>query len=154
MDRREMLGVLGATAAGLAAVTGRTVLAQDAHTKHAGGHSGVHEDCLRACSDCLVDCNKTAHHCFELVAAGKKEHAKALHLTVDCEEFCGMSLKLVARSSPLISTACEACAKACDECAAECEKFSTDPQMQACAKSCRDCAKSCRVMVKAVVRAN
>ena len=48
MDRREMLGVLGATAAGLAAVTGRAVLAQDARSNHAEGHGGVHEDCLRA----------------------------------------------------------------------------------------------------------
>ena len=41
MGRRELLGVLGATAAGLAAVTGGSALAQDARVhmvKSMGGH--------------------------------------------------------------------------------------------------------------------
>ncbi|MBA4066941.1 MAG: hypothetical protein C0501_25185 [Isosphaera sp.] len=138
------LTALGAFAA-LAALTGWSAPSAraDHHTKH-------FEDCAKVCADCLVECEKNFHHCFKLVEAGKKEHAKAMHLSADCAEFCGISAKLTARKSELAVTACEACAKACDACAAECDKFPNMPEMKACAQKCRECAKSCREMVKMV----
>jgi hypothetical protein len=141
MHRRELLGVLGATAAGLVAVTGGEA--------HAAPPDKVHEDCLKACSECAKECNETFHHCYVQVAEGKKEHAKALHMAADCAEFCGLSASLIARHSPLMAYACEACADACKACSAECDKFDSE-QMKDCAKSCRECEKSCREMVKAL----
>jgi hypothetical protein len=144
MDRRELLGVLGATAAGLAAVTGgRAGAAQGGH------HDKVHEDCLKACQDCAKACDETFHHCYRQVAEGRREHAKALHLASDCAAFCGLSACMVARNSPLMVHACAACAEACKDCAAECDKFDS-AEMKACAKSCRDCEQACREMVKAM----
>ena len=76
MQRRELLGVLGATAAGLVAMTGG-----EAHAAHL---DKAHEDCLKACSDCAKTCDETFHHCYMQVAEGKRDHAKPLHLVSDC----------------------------------------------------------------------
>ena len=145
MDRRELLGVLGTTTAGLLAATGRAAGAQG----HAHHHSEGHEDCLKACQQCARSCNETFHHCCEQAALGKKEHAKALRLVADCARFCDLSADMVAGSSPLMVYSCAACAEACKACAAECDKFDA-PEMKGCAKACYACEKTCRAMVRAM----
>ena len=143
MDRRELLGVLGATAAGLVATAGGRAQAAQGH------HDKLHQGCLKACADCAKACDMTFHHCVTQVAEGKKEHAKALHLASDCAAFCGLAACMIARESPLMAAACHACAEACKACAAECDKLDS-AEMKACAKSCRECEKSCVEMVKAM----
>jgi len=144
MDRRELLGVLGATAAGLATVTGGTALAQEEKA-----HDDIHEKCAEACTDCEKECNQGFHHCYKQVQAGKAGHAKAMHLCVDCGEVCSTAGKLVARMSPLMTITCHACAESCEACIAECEKLN-DPGMKATIESLRKCAATCREMVKAM----
>lgn len=111
-------------------------------------HAAMMLKCAGVCADCQVTCDSCFHHCASLVGDGKKEHAKCMHLCVDCAECCKMCATLCARQSDLSATAAECCAKCCDDCAAACEKFADDKQMTACGKSCRDCAKSCRDMAK------
>ena len=142
MDRRELLGVLGASAVGLASVAGREARAQEGgHT-----HDKVHEECLKACSDCAKMCDETFHHCYMEVSQGKKEHAKSLHLVSDCAGFCSLSACMIARHSPLMVHSCAACAEACKATAAEVGKFDS-PEMKAATKSLLACEKSCREMV-------
>ena len=151
---RKLFGV--AIAAGLAvAGFGVGTAAQDrpagaaAPAAHAHDEHGKHfEACAKVCADCQVECEKNFHHCAKLVEAGKKEHARAMHLSVDCAELCAAAGRLSGRHSELAVPACEACAKACETCAAECDKFQNMPEMKACADKCRECAKSCREMVK------
>ena len=112
-------------------------------------HSETHEDCLRACQECTPLCNETFHHCYEQVAEGKKEHAKALHLVADCAKFCNLSSDLMANGSSLMAFSCAACAEACKACAAECDKFG-EAEMKDCAKECRRCEKTCLAMVRAM----
>ena len=145
MDRRELLGVLGATAAGLTAVTGAR--AQEEKGRH--GHGDIHERCAEACADCEKHCNHGFHHCYKQVEAGKQEHAKAMHLCVDCGEVCSTAGKLVARMSPLMIFTCHACAESCEACLKECEKLN-DPEMRVVVASLRRCAATCREMVKAM----
>lgn len=122
-----------------------------AGTGRADDHHKAHfEACAKVCAECQVECEKNFHHCFKMVEGGKKEHAKAMHLSADCAEFCTISAKLTARQSDLAAPACEACVKACDACAAECDKYPDMPEMKACAAKCKECAKSCREMVKMV----
>src|SRR6266567_4454081 len=98
MKRREMLGVLGAGAAGLAALS--TASAQAQHeSEHAGHHDKFHEDCLKACADCAKACDETFHHCYQQVAEGKRDHAKSLHLVSDCAGFCSLSACMIAKHS-------------------------------------------------------
>ena len=139
--------MLGAFAI-LAAYTGLAAAPIQADDKDHKEHGAMFEQCAKVCAECQIACDKNFHHCFMLVESGKKDHAKAAHLSVDCAEFCALSAKLTARHSALAGTACEACAKACDACAAECQKFTNMPEMKACAESCKKCAASCREMVK------
>lgn len=143
MDRRKLLGVLGATAAGLASHSATEARGEqdDAHPEHM-------LKCAKTCADCQISCDMCFHHCSELLAKGSKEHASTMHLCVDCAECCSTAARLVARSSPLAAAACECCAKCSDQCAAACEKFKDDRHMADCAKACRDCAKACREMMK------
>ncbi|RUL83574.1 four-helix bundle copper-binding protein [Tautonia sociabilis] len=150
MDRRELLGVLGATAAGLAAATGGKALGQEARAHaHAHAEGDIHERCAEACLDCEKQCNRGFHHCYTQVQAGKPGHAKAMHLCVDCGEVCSTAAKLVARMSPLMVHTCLACAESCDDCIAECEKLD-DPEMKAVVESLKTCAAACREMVQAM----
>jgi hypothetical protein len=145
MDRRELLGVLGTTAAGLVAVTGRAARADQKVLQQ----SGAHNDCIKACQECSRSCNETFHHCYDQVAQGKKEHAKALRLVADCAKFCNLSADMVASDSPLMVYSCAACAEACKACATECDKHEAS-EMKGCAKACFACEKTCRAMVSAM----
>lgn len=147
MNRREVLGVLGATAAGLTALGGAETHADDGHQHHHALH-GQFDKCAKANAECQVMCDSCFRHCAAMLAKGEKAHAKSMHLCLDCAELCATAAKLVSRHSALSAVACEACAKACDQCAAACEKFPNDKHITACAKSCRACAKTCRAMIK------
>ncbi|MBX9582978.1 MAG: four-helix bundle copper-binding protein [Gemmataceae bacterium] len=146
--------LFGATTVGVAALVaiGFGVLAAQDRPAAANWDNDEHgkhfEACAKVCAECQVACDKNFHHCFTLVEGGKKEHAKAAHVSLDCAELCAAAARLTARHSPLSAAACDACAKACDMCAAECDKFQNMPEMKACADKCRECAKSCREMVK------
>lgn len=148
MDRRKMLGVLGAGAAGLA-MTGSNVFGQEKMPDHKdhGEHDAMAQKCAKTCSDCMNECNKGFHHCFEQLVAGKKEYGQAAHMCIDCAEICAGSAQLCARVSPLMRHSCDACAKICDDCISECEKLN-DPEMKAVIEACRKTAKECREMVK------
>lgn len=144
MNRREVLGALTASAAGLATLT----VGAKAFGDEGNEHETHFEECAKACAECQTDCDSCFHHCADLVAKGGKDHAKSMHACVDCAECCKLAATLSARHSPFAKYACECCAKCNDECAAACEKFSDDKHMAMCAKSCRDCAKACREMIK------
>lgn len=147
MQRRELLGVLGAGAAGLIAVAGGEARADADADK--GTMDKVHENCLKACIDCAKNCDDTFYQCYLEVAQGKSNFAKALQLTSDCSAFCGLASSMIAKHSPLVTSSCHACAEACKACSAECDKFDS-PVMKACVKACRYCEKTCEEMVHAM----
>ena len=112
MDRRELLGWMGASAAGLlAAGTARASVLDDHDHEHES-----HEHCehMKALGECIRACNEATHHCLEHLKMDSSEHrehhAKALELTRDCQEFCILAATLTARKSPLAMYAHEACA--------------------------------------------
>ena len=147
MDRRELLGVLGASAAGLVAVGGGTARA-DGHDPH------EHDGHIKTIGDCAKVCNEAAHHCLtELKKGGPhaEHHAKAHEAAMDCQAFCVLTATLVARSSPYAKYAHGACADACRDCAAACEGHQ-DEVMKRCAEACRKCEEVCRQMGREVAR--
>jgi hypothetical protein len=150
MDRREMLGVLGVTAAGVAVASGSVAYGQEKKEgtrKGLQGHEAMAEKSGKTCSDCANDCNKGFHHCHEKLAQGKQEYAAAAHLCVDCAVVCAASAALCGRVSPLMGHQCSACAESCDACIAECEKLK-DSEMKEVIDACRETAKSCRDMAR------
>jgi hypothetical protein len=144
MVRRELLGALTITAAGLVGAIGRVARADNVDRL-----DDVHETCLANCQTCKRECDEVFHHCSSALAEGKKEYAKALHLVADCAGFCNLSATLIARRSPLMAQSCAACTAACQVCGAECDKLNT-PAMKECALACHRCEEACRAMVKAM----
>ena len=144
MQRRELLGTLGLTAAALTAVTGGHAFAAAPDDK-----DDMHEKCADACFDCERECSEAFHHCFKQVTAGKSAHAKAMYLCVDCADICSTAGKLVSRMSPLMTITCHACAECCDACVAECDKLA-DSGLKECCEALRKCSTSCKEMVKAM----
>jgi hypothetical protein len=144
MVRRELLGVLSISAAGLAGAIGRVARADDE-----GPHDEVHERCLKNCQACKRECDEAFHESAVALAEGKKEFAKALSLVADCAAFCDLSATIMARRSSLMIHACAACAAACQACGLECDQLDV-PKLKECARICRDCEASCRAMVKAM----
>ncbi|MBL8855783.1 MAG: four-helix bundle copper-binding protein [Planctomycetaceae bacterium] len=147
MDRRYMLASAGAVVLAGAAARGAFGQEVGAVSKPTALLDKMHQDCLDICQRCEATCNVTLHYCMTHLANGHKEHAACAALAMSCQDFCGLSAKIIARSCTLTSAACEACAKACEACATECEKMKSDEQMAACAKQCRECAASCRKMI-------
>jgi hypothetical protein len=141
MDRRAMLGMLGAGAVGMAAFPGGEARASQLDK--------THEDCLKACTDCARVCNETFHHCYEQVAEGKRDHARPLHYVSDCAGFCGLSASLIAKHSALMVDSCHACSEACRKTATVVEKFDSE-EMRRAATMLRACEKSCTNMVAAM----
>jgi len=142
MDRRELLGVLGAGAAGLVAVGGGSARAD---------HEKAHDGHIRVIGDCAKVCNEAAHHCLDQLRKGgphAEHHAKAHEAAMDCQAFCVLTATLTARSSPMAAYAHKACADACRDCATACEGHKDDV-MTECVKACRECEKVCRQMGKA-----
>jgi len=142
MDRREMLGVLGAATAGLAVTTA----GREARAQH-DDKDDIHRRCAEACTNCERACNHGFHHCYQQVEMGKKEHAKSMHILVDCGDICGTAGKLVARMSPLMVHTCQACAECCEDTIETVEKLH-DSAMNGTLESLRSCAKTCREMVQ------
>lgn len=141
MDRREVLGLLGAGTAALVSIGVRSGHAAEGHSEN------PHEACLKACTACATECAEMCHHCVEQLAAGKTEYAKAMQLIADCESFCTLSASMIARKSPLMAYSCAACADACRDCAKECDAVGSAP-LKECAERCRACETACRDMVK------
>ncbi len=116
MDRRELLSVLGAGAAGLVAMSGGTANAAT---------EGPHDGHIKTIGECAKVCNEAAHHCLtELKKGGgahAEHHAKSHEAAMDCQEFCTLTATLMARSSPMAKYAHQACSDACRDCAAACE---------------------------------
>ncbi len=148
MDRRELLGMLGAGAGavGLAALSGREAVAQEPSSKPL---DSVHKECLEACSDCASACDMAYHHCVMQVAEGKRDHAKPLRFANDCSGFCGLAACNIAKHSPLMAYSCEACGNACKETLAVVSKFDSD-EMKAATKALTRCEKACTAMVEAM----
>ncbi len=141
MDRRELLGILGAGTAGLVAWGGAAGADDKVHQ---------HDDHIKTIGECAKVCNQAAHHCLTEMSKGSSHaglHAKAHEATMDCQEFCRVTAALMARTSPMAKYAHRACADACRDCAAACGGHQ-DEIMTACVQACRECEKVCRQMAE------
>jgi hypothetical protein len=139
MDRRELLGILGAGAAGLVAM-GRG----QAHADH----EGPPEDHIKILGECAKICSEAASHCLDELRKGGRhaEHyAKAHEAAMDCQAFCVLAATLMARRSPVAQYAHPGAAAACRNFAVACEGLQDDV-MKECVQACRECEEICRRM--------
>ena len=144
MERRELLALLGAGAAGLMA--GGTAKADDDDEKK------EHHAHMKTMGECAMICNATSAHCLaELKKEGSENrdlHTKIAAYTNDCQTFCVQAVTLMARKSPLAAHAHKACADACRDCAEICSKGHGE-LVEKCAEICRECERACRACCSA-----
>jgi hypothetical protein len=143
MDRRQMLGLMGAGAAGMLATGGGAA--------HADHEKGKHDEHIAMLGKCAKHCAEAASHCLHTLCKGegdREAHAKSLEMAAGCKEFCTLTAGLLACNNPLKQYAFEGCAHACRDCATACEKAGGGSVMEECAKICRECAECCEKMCK------
>jgi hypothetical protein len=151
MDRREMLGMLGAGAVGLATVAGRAAADDDhkGHEAHDEKHEAMSRECLQACSECARACDEAYHHCLMAMAEGKKESGWTLQMVGDCGTLCGVSAGMIARHSPLMAASCHGTAHATKMTLAHVQKHAgDDPKARDLIAKLQTCEKSCTMMVE------
>ena len=139
MDRRQLLGVLSASAAGLVALGGGQALAD---------LEEPYDDPIKTLGECAKICDEAANHCLDELRKGGKHaeaHAKTHEAVMDCQAFCVLTATLMARKSPMAKYAHLGSVAACRDCAAACEDCQHSI-MKECAKLCRECEKYCSRM--------
>ncbi|WP_165072558.1 hypothetical protein [Paludisphaera rhizosphaerae] len=145
MERRELLTLLGAGAAGFLA-TGSSARGDDDDKKKA-----EHEH-LMTMARCATICNMVSAHCLAEIQKGGSENgatlAKVAAYTNDCQSFCTQTAALMARKSPMANYAHKACADACRDCAEVCDS-SNNEHIKKCAEVCRECERACRACCSA-----
>lgn len=150
MDRRQMLGVVGAGAAGLAVMSGRTAEAQQGG--RAGDRTATNLDQkklqdLQMMQECIHICNETAQHCMTQARQKQgnvQDHLQNHEHVMDCVQVCGVTADFMARKSPFSQAMHKANAEVCRKCADVCENSQDDAEiLKTCAESCRKCAEMC-----------
>ena len=139
MDRREMLGSVGALA--LAALAVDAVAADHDHHNHGGKYQGLigtSGDCVRTGEACLS-------HCLDLLGKGDKEMAACAKSVNDLLAVCGALQRLATTESPLLPKYARLAGEFCEGCEKECRKHEKKhSQCKDCAEACAACLKECR----------
>lgn len=147
MERRELLTLLGAGAAGLAVGGSARAEDGDKHEKHDEAKWKEHHEHVKVIGECALICNVTSAHCLRELAKeeckDREQVAKTARAADDCGGFCAQTIILMTRHSPMSAYAHAACADACRDCAAECDKSSHE-LIKKCAEHCRECERVCR----------
>lgn len=142
MERREMLGGLGAAA--VFALAGRETMAADA--AHAHHHASPKTAVLvEAVSDCIVAGEACLAHCIVLLGDGDRSVAGCAKSVSETLALCEALRRLAAQGGKQAAAVARIAATACDDCEKECRKHEAKhAECKACAVACADCAKECR----------
>ena len=141
MDRREMLA-----GAGLLAVAGAALAAQDhSHHHHGGGKYAAlatsSADCLRVGQTCLA-------HCHVLLGQGDKEMGACAASVTQMLAACDALMKLSAADSRFTPKMAAVALAICEDCEKECRKHEKKhKECKDCAEACVACARECKKAV-------
>jgi len=146
MERREMLGTLGALAlAGVAAHTTTASAAEDHSHHHSGG--AKYQPLINATGDCVAKGEICLAHCLILMGDGDKSMAGCAKAVNQMLALCGALQKLAAQSAPQTKALAKVALEACSECEKECKKHADKhAECKACRESCLECIKQCKAV--------
>ncbi len=137
MDRREILGMLGATAMGASALP---AMGQHDHSGHA---AGAHKSLADAASACSTAADACVTHCVDMLAGGDKSLQYCAATSREVATVCSGLQSLAAQNSPHLASYAKVAAEICKDCEAECRKHSQHAVCKACGDSCAACAAEC-----------
>lgn len=143
MERREMLGTMGALA--LAGIAANVAAADHEHHHHAGTK---HQDLINSAADCISKGEICLAHCLVLLGEGNKAMASCAQSVSQMLALCGALQKLAAQSAPQTKALAKVALDACTECEKECKKHEDKhAECKACRESCLDCIKQCKAAI-------
>jgi hypothetical protein len=124
-----------------------------AHPRKLGVEPSILSACIEACFDCAQACLACADACLgeDTVA----ELVRCVRLTLDCDDICDVTGRLLSRQTEtdyrVLRAQVEACLLACRACAVECEKHAEHHEHCAlCARACRHCEDACARLLAAL----
>src|SRR3954469_5311271 len=91
VEDRVMYGRVKPTVLGaglLILLAGLPALRTRADDKGHEAHASHFDQCAKACTECMRECESCAHHSVHLIADGKKDYLKSVGTCSDCTEFC------------------------------------------------------------------
>jgi Cys-rich four helix bundle protein (predicted Tat secretion target) len=140
MDRREMLGGMGALA--MAAVAGSASAAEHDHHHH---HGAKNQALINGASDCIKTGEACINHCLDLLAQGDKEMAACAKSVNELLAVCAALQRLATVDSKFLPKYAKVSAEVCEACEKECRKHEKKhAECKACADSCAACLKECK----------
>ncbi len=135
MDRRELLGALGAAAMTAAAAP---ALGQHEH------HGSAHQSLANAASACSTAADACVTHCVDMLAGGDKSLQKCAVTSREVATVCSGLQSLAAQDSPHLASYAKVAAEICKACEAECRKHPEHAVCKSCGDSCAACAAECQ----------
>lgn len=140
MDRREMLGSMGALA--MAAVAAQASAADHDHHHH---HGAKNQALVDSASDCVKTGEACINHCLDLLAQGDKEMATCAKSVNEMLAVCAALQRLATTDSKFLPKYAKLAGEVCDACEKECRKHEKKhAECKACADSCAVCLKECK----------
>ncbi len=144
MERREMLGTLGALA--LAGVAAKTANAAEDHSHHHMGGAKF-QSVINAAADCISKGEICLAHCLVLLGDGDKAMASCAKSVSQMLALCGALQKVAAQSAPQTKALAKVALDACSECEKECKKHADKhAECKECRESCLECIKQCKAV--------
>ncbi|MCQ9374894.1 four-helix bundle copper-binding protein [Methyloversatilis sp. XJ19-13] len=151
MDRRELIGALGAaTAAGL---SGKVLAQHDpAHDHHHhGGKASVastpHMKLIASTSTCISTGEVCREHCIRLLSEGDKGMGDCAKAVSQMLALCTALQSLAAQNSPLLVATATVALEGCNRCADACKPHvDHHAECKACFDACQDCIKACKAL--------
>jgi Cys-rich four helix bundle protein (predicted Tat secretion target) len=140
MERREMLGAIGALA--MAGVATPAAAQQHDHTHHHGHAANKFAALGAAAGDCVVKGDACLAHCLVLLGDGDKPMAECAKSVNQMLAICGAVQKLGAQGAPFTGKLTKLALDVWAECEKECRKHEKKHvECKACADACADCIK-------------
>ena len=144
MERREMLGALGALALSGIAADAANAAGEHSH-HHAGG--AKYQSLINAAADCISKGEVCLAHCLVLLGDGDKSMAGCARSVSQMLALCGALQKLAAQSAPQTRALAKMALDACTECEKECKKHADKhAECRDCRESCLECIKQCKAV--------
>ena len=142
MQRREMLGSLGALA--LAGVAASAAAQQGGHHHHI--HAGpASASLLTAASECVRTGDICLAHCLVALADGDTAMAECAQSVNELLAACTALQKLVAQDSKYAKRTAALVMEICRDCEKECRKHEKKhSQCKDCGDACAECEKQCK----------
>lgn len=146
MERREMLGTLGALTLAALAAEGRAADHDHHHHDHGGG--AKYQALIAATGDCVAKGEACLAHCLTLLGNGDKAMAACAQAVNQTLALCRALQSLAAQGSKLTPGLARVALDACTECEKECKKHEAKhAECKACRESCTECIKQCKAVL-------